>query len=244
VQRPIASVLNLEEDEMNMTEINDQIINLWKRYPITKRTPLLYPTLKSHTLLFIGLNPSFSERGFTKVLRGTKYKDILNSLHGYFDFESIDKDKIETLTGIEQEFRNKHPYFKKCGDLSSSLKLEWEHIDLLVFRETNQKEVVKLIKGNAEFVEEQIKLALTIINNIMPEIMLIQNAYVSKLLQKRLDLKFMKNMGTYCYKHMKSDIPVFLSGMLTGGRALDNGSYERLKWHMQYVKDNFLGVSK
>lgn len=28
-------------------------------------------------------------------------------------------------------------------------------------------------------------------------------------------------------------IPLFFSGMLTGQRALDNGSFERLKWHIK-----------
>jgi hypothetical protein len=31
------------------------------------------------------------------------------------------------------------------------------------------------------------------------------------------------------------NVPIFFTSMLTGQRALDNGSYERLIWHMKFV---------
>ncbi len=41
-----------------------------------------------------------------------------------------------------------------------------------------------------------------------------------------------ENIGTQTYKN----IPFFFTSMLTGQRALDIGSFERLIWHINYIK--------
>jgi hypothetical protein len=38
------------------------------------------------------------------------------------------------------------------------------------------------------------------------------------------------------------EIIIFFSGMLSGQHALDNGSFNRLKWHIKYVKKNQIVV--
>lgn len=47
-----------------------------------------------------------------------------------------------------------------------------------------------------------------------------------------VDFKWDEELGTYTYKNN----PFFFSSMLTGQRALDNGSFERLVWHIKKVK--------
>ena len=37
------------------------------------------------------------------------------------------------------------------------------------------------------------------------------------------------------YKIDEKRVPVFYSGMLSGAHAIDNGSYDRLIWHIKYV---------
>ena len=51
-------------------------------------------------------------------------------------------------------------------------------------------------------------------------------------------LEFDDTIGTYRIINNPDfkDTIVFFSGMLTGQRALDNGSFERLKWHLNKVK--------
>jgi len=34
---------------------------------------------------------------------------------------------------------------------------------------------------------------------------------------------------------MLKNVPIFFTSMLTGQRALDNGSFERLIWHINFV---------
>ncbi|MEK7256563.1 MAG: hypothetical protein AAB316_17540, partial [Bacteroidota bacterium] len=48
-----------------------------------------------------------------------------------------------------------------------------------------------------------------------------------------LDFQMDKTIGTPRWE----DIPVFFTSMLAGQRALDKGSFERLKWHLKWVKD-------
>lgn len=48
---------------------------------------------------------------------------------------------------------------------------------------------------------------------------------------------FNPRKGTYDLAIGGNIVSVFFSGMLSGQRALDLGSYQRLKWHMKAVKD-------
>ena len=50
---------------------------------------------------------------------------------------------------------------------------------------------------------------------------------------------FNKETGTFdlLLNHNKLKAKVFFSGMLSGQRALDLGSYDRLKWHMKAVNE-------
>ena len=52
------------------------------------------------------------------------------------------------------------------------------------------------------------------------------------------EFEFDDTIGTYRIINNPDfkDTIVFFSGMLTGQRALDNGSFERLKWHLNKVK--------
>ncbi len=54
-----------------------------------------------------------------------------------------------------------------------------------------------------------------------------------------LDYEFMfdDEIGTYRIKTKGNlfDTPVFFTSMLSGQRAMDNGSFERLQWHINFV---------
>ena len=216
-----------------MKSINENIIKLWEKDHNQKRSPNFYPDLKNNALLFIGLNPSFSEKGLKQILKDEQqYSHVLENIDTYFNFNTFEEDKIEVFKSIGLLAKAKYPYFKKFADISKELNIEWEHIDLLFERETNQKLIEKKITDS--FCQEQIKLSIELISIIEPKIIVIENAFASKVLKKFLELKWNDKLGTYL---TKSEIPVFLSGMLTGQRALDNGSYERLLWHLKSIKN-------
>jgi len=139
--------------------------------------------------------------------------------------------------------------------LLTPLKLRWSHIDLLFVRWTNQKEVEQIMseKNGVEFLWKQLLISKQIIEESNPKIIVVNNSFARKLLgfDKSIkngqvfdiwmgfDFKFDNKIGTYriTNNEILNGTPVFFTSMLTGQRALDNGSYERLIWHINYVKD-------
>jgi hypothetical protein len=64
---------------MRNEKINSKIITLWNKYfqdDPDVYAPLFYDEFKKGGLLFIGLNPSFSARGFKTIFKNTEYKDV------------------------------------------------------------------------------------------------------------------------------------------------------------------------
>ena len=59
-------------------------------------------------------------------------------------------------------------------------------------------------------------------------------AFCSKQMKLKLNdkLKWNSKIDTYLFN---KSIPMFFSGMLSGQRALDIGSYERLIWHIKFA---------
>jgi hypothetical protein len=217
---------------ISVDDLNQEILNLWdteKRE--SELVPLLYPEFQKGALLVVGLNPSFSTKGIRKNIKDVKRFEHIDNIQEYFLWEKYSIEKYDELIDIEKEAKKKYNYFNRIKDLSECMKLPWEHIDLLCVRDTNQKNIENLIKSDRDFIKKQINITLRLIKRLEPKIILINNAFCSKILKERLDLKINDELGTYLHK----SIPVFFSGMLSGQRALDIGSYERLKWHMKFA---------
>lgn len=191
-------------------------------------------------ILFIGINPSYN-------------------------------GKKETSNFYTKAQTSAHPYFKPFSDIETELNeiydrvISWTHIDLLVFRETQQAFIkdVLLKKRNPEgidFVYKQLMISRSIIEYFNPKLIVISNALARKFLGYEktthngkaynvwmdFSFKFDQNKGTSQLnsKTNKDFKPhCFFTSMLSGQRALDIGSRERLVWHIDYVlrkleKDN------
>ena len=72
--------------------------------------------------------------------------------------------------------------------------------------------------------------------DISPRVIVVFNALASKIIQEK------QNIGKNNWNDEKgydeivikgNKVPIFFSGMLTGQRALDDGSYKRLEWHIR-----------
>jgi hypothetical protein len=86
-----------------------------------------------------------------------------------------------------------------------------------------------------------------IINEKKPRIFVVNNTLARELLGEYhlekptkksnhwigYDFIWNEDFGTYTYKNNA----FFFTSMLTGQRALDNGSYQRLIWHINKVKN-------
>ena len=193
-------------------EFFNQIESIWNNpafdsIQIKDRGYAIQDEIEKNVILFVGINPSYNnEPG--KIFYNNNHSEI-------------------------------HPYFKKFKDISQKVGLGWAHIDLLFVRETNQKVVKEIDKDELgkKFINEQLEISLAIIESVLPRIIVVNNTYARELLKGRLDSKFDEEIGTHRItgKNNLQGTPIFFTSMLTGQRALDLGSYERLIWQIKYV---------
>ena len=163
-------------------------------------------------VLFIGLNPSFRE----KQAKKEEY---------YKSFDATN---------------NNDRYFRRFPLLVEN-KNDWTFLDLLYIRETRQRNIENFYKREPDFIKQQLKISKEIIKEINPEIIVVCDTFARDLFKSDImnfELEFDDTIGTYRIINNPDfkDTIVFFSGMLTGQRALDNGSFERLKWHLNKVK--------
>ncbi len=183
---------------------------------------------KGVDVLYIGINPSYDARS--------------------------DAEKFYVLdTNGESE----HRYFKKFKEQTDSKKLKhykklsWSHLDLLFLREREQKKINLFENeryGDLEFIWEQLQVSKAILEQLSPKIIVVNNTKARQYLGKDKDhgkerniwlgynFEWVEEWGTYIITNEDSKLkgaPVFFSGMFTGQRALDNGSFERLTWQIQ-----------
>lgn len=224
--------------------INDKIIDLWDKYFINEYSalqPLFYPKLKRNCLLFVGCNPSFNETGFKSILRDTEHTNL--DFANFYLWKNRNKEKIELATTFAEEAKLKHNYFKKFREMSKELDLVWEHIDLFFVHETNQKKLESQVLSKNrrlnEFGKRQIEISRQTISLIKPQIIVVANAFASGIFQQEFTCNFDDNLGCHFFDVNGKWTPVFFTSMLTGQRALDKGSFIRLKWHIKKIVNEF-----
>ncbi|MFX0086187.1 MAG: hypothetical protein ACFFAU_10945 [Candidatus Hodarchaeota archaeon] len=240
-------------NEYNSNNINEKILNLWKEFSgeqqlPTKLFPLLYNKFKHNQLLFIGLNPSFK----ASVMKSLGIEsgiltdeDDVEAIYRWNN-KSIDQSKVEMIIKLDSYAVIHHDYYKVLHKIASKLKpqLEMQAIDLFVIRQTKQKEVEEYIKISEDriisihpFFKSQIEITFELIQELKPQIIVVVNAFASKIIQvlwQSLISDFSQQTGYQLFKlSFEKRIPIFFSGMLSGQRALDLGSRERLVWHIQ-----------
>lgn len=225
-------ILNIEED------FKQEIENLWNNpsfseIEVTLRGYGLHEKIIKNSILFIGINPSFAKNSNPKP---DKYFLPLNQ-----DAKTSDNGNVYT-------------YFKRFVDITNTInkeditpKVNWSHMDLLFFRETKQAFIKNLKKEKLgrEFIIEQLKISRQIILKSCPKLIVVSNTQARdfmKPLKKEhismnFEFEFRDEFGTYVITNepVLKNVPIFFTSMLTGQRALDNGSYERLIWHIKLV---------
>lgn len=209
------SVLNIEET------YKKEIESIWQdtKYgsiPFIERGYAVQRDIPYGSILFIGINPSFSEKK-TKVQES-------------FFYSNHQQEEV-------------HQYFRKFQDIAEKTKIEWSHLDLLYIRQTDQKIVKSIFNNNIgnEFLQKQLVISKSIIEKSKPKIIVVSNAYARDLFigQCLINTRFDESIGTHKIVNNfdLEGTPVFFTSMLTGQRALDNGSYDRLVWHINYILD-------
>ncbi len=122
---------------------------------------------------------------------------------------------------------------------------------MLFLRETNQKYIDTICKNYPEglnFIWQQLLVTKEILEELSPKVIIVSNTKARLFLGKErikdrniwlgYDFVFDDEIGTDRIMNKDSKlygIPVFFTSMLSGQRAIDNGSFERLKWHIKRV---------
>lgn len=223
---------------MRNQEINSKIVDLWDTHfsgDSNVYAPLFYDEFKSGGLLFVGLNPSFSKTAFKTILPGTEFDDI----DSFFKWSKISSnhDLIDTCIEYSNIARNSYRlYFRRPAEIAVKVELAWQHIDLFLYHETNQEQIMKIIKTHGalnQFALDQIEICNHVITKIEPACIVVINAAASKILREHFDhaLTWDESRGFHWFRWLEKKTPIFFSSMLSGG-ALDCGSYERLVWHV------------
>lgn len=212
---------------------------IWNKYANSKFCPILKRGFvfqydedeQECELLFLGINPAFNE----------------NDAPWFDSYKRPNSDDDKLL-----------PYFKSFDTIEKTLQKEynwkskWTHLDLFAFRETNQKYIeTHLLKtpDGISFLYDQLMIARERILHIKPKVIVVSNALVRMFTGKeRITLQNGEELGVWMDFHFSFDkelgtdvitapsllagTPVFFTSMLSGQRALDNGSKERLVWHI------------
>ncbi len=238
-----------------MPNYNKKIWDIWKNFEdITKplnRAPLIYPELTSGGFLCIGMNPSFSKGDNLIETQAYSFEGL--SRDEFYSLEIAEKYGVEwakeELSQQSESFKN-HAYFKNFRLIKSQILdpkgIKFQHVDLFPFRETSQNEMLCYVqhkktspKNHPNF--NEIGLALfdafiEMLEFISPDYIMVNNAEVSHMLLSHFGLDYEKDLdqvrGCYYFNIVGESVPVFCSGMLSGQRALDIYSRERLFWHL------------
>lgn len=206
--------LNVEEEVSKIAQKATERGVQYKHYLYCKNP-------QDANLLFVGLNPSEEKENDKNELSINPKNPTVTP---------------QIPTGV------KHPYFNKFRDISKKTGLQWGHLDLLYFRDTNQKNVYEIAQKKSDFIEDQLKLSLEQIKKMNPKIIVICNSLARDFLTEKFNqsgvslkqsIEFDETLGTYRWEW--NNTPIFFTSMLTGQRALDTGSYERLIWHIKFV---------
>lgn len=226
---------------MKNEAINRKIINLWNKYfkdDPNVYAPLFYDDFKKDALLFVGMNPSFSVRGFRTILRDTEYWQIDPVTFFKWSNVSANLDLVNDCVKIEGYAYEKYPqYFGRPIEIAKKLGLDWQHVDLFLYKETSQTDFMKRIhdgKKLNQFALDQIALFEEVLVSINPRCIVVTNAFGSELLREYIknDLVWDDERGYHWFVRGGKKIPIFFVSMLSGQRSLDRWSYERLVWHI------------
>ena len=186
--------------------------NQWDKY--AQRGYDIIDKVQKEGLLLVGINPSFDES-----FEGPCASVVRDSDNGGYQ----------------------HPYFVKPKKLNEDIGIgRFSHVDMFSVRTRHQYVVQAIVNDpdSQEFVEEQLGLFRKIVNGASPRAIVVINALASNLIRTGRalgTLDYDDVLGVAMYKIGDKRVPVFYSGMLSGAHTVDNGSFDRLIWHIKYV---------
>ena len=239
---------------MTTDEVNAEIIEFWNQRAVQEQAerymPAVYPPFNGEALLCVGFNPSMPQNrpGFIeKHFPELQYPAFFEwSNRDDFVHQMWNADQPGTTLQIEQCAKEGYSFYKKFGAIAQELHTRWDHVDLFFCREVNQRGLQSRIFDNVrnqelnDFGNQQLKLAMELVVDARPRMILVANAEAARIFERAFKLDFDSEHCCYQGNIGRRNVPVFLSSMLTGSRALDNFSYRTLRclmkkeWNRRY----------
>lgn len=194
------------------TIFNEQI----KKYPnneILKRGFAIEQNIETDTILFLGMNPSY--------IPGTK-------------------------EGFYEEYG--HWYFNRIKDVTNEVNMRMKtsfpfaHHDIFFVRGTSQEKVMDLKIEMMDFFKTQMEISKEVIKASHPKLIVVVNAGASEIFKNEMcewrpgsPEQWNDELGVDFVSLDGCRMPVLFTGMLSGQRALDEGSYYSLIWHICHI---------
>lgn len=222
-------------------KINRKILAVWKKHFSKDKevyAPIFYDNFKQGGILFIGMNPSFTPRGVRAIVRGTEFEEIESETFYRWNNIASDPAHVDTCVRIGRLVHEEYAFFKRMHETAKRCKTHFQHIDLFVYRQTKQKDFLGLIRDKKkvlnEFGRDQLDIFLEALKEIHPFVIVVSNAGSSGIIREHFKdrISFDEEQGFHWLDLGDRKVPIFFSSMLSGQRALDTGSYERLRWHV------------
>lgn len=222
--------------------INNKILGVWKKHFGANDqvyAPIFYDDFKTGGILFIGMNPSFNPRGVRKIIRNSEFSKLDPDEFYSWNSTSHDASLVDTAIKIGRLVTEEYAFFKRMHEIARECKTFFQHIDLFVYRQTNQNQFMRLVRDKKgvlnELGRDQLDIFLEALKEIRPKVIVVSNAGSCGIIREYFKdrIVFDDTAGYHWIKLDGTHVPIFFSSMLSGQRALDTGSYERLKWHVR-----------
>lgn len=157
---------NLLLDLDSKFAIADRLQNIWNKYPTATNSlpPWYQKEVLGGVITFLSLNPSLNPNDKKSIQLGTESQLAWSYPYIYFKGSAG------------------HSHFKKFYQIGNELDEPWTAIDLLYFRNSNQKEVNRA--ANSDFVIEQMALTFEILTAMKPKAVVVSNGTVDSLIHK------------------------------------------------------------
>jgi hypothetical protein len=225
-------------------EINQALNTLWRAqsFPRSPKiyAPMQYLKPKAGSVVFVGINPSFSARGWKRLLKNTKHDRIRPEK--FFSWPVPAYFNLERAHEVEALAREDYDFFRHHRALAEALEFDWEHLDLFAYRETKQAKVKAIVlkKQKApelnEFGAAQFSLFVDLLRLARPRAVVVANSLAAQIYLQQRSPRFDPAKGCYLDSFGRREpFPVFFASMLTGARALDRFSRQRLFWQLAAV---------
>lgn len=189
--------------------------------------PLQYPaSIETPSLVFVGMNPAYTKRDDAKIQeKSIKDANLLLDADG----------RVKLCKDTECP---PSPYFCPFDSFIEGTGLpRWVHLDMFAVKHTDQNAVKRALGMDGEwtdFAARQFDIFRKLLEQIDPPVIVVPNAYASRKMHEKFEVEKMSpEHGCHFLKLNNRRVPVFFSGMLTGQRAMDVYSRERLVYQVR-----------